>query len=159
MKRLLHLPASAAVLIAMALTLPVSGSAMIVPQHSIAGVKLGSSERAIKAKLGPPLHVYKGTNPFGPWRRFVYPQVTISFQNGDRATMLLTKSSKERTASGVGLGSTLAQVRAGLHGEKCKAEFGVFHCWTGRWEPGQVVTDFHFKHSLVTQVGIGYVLD
>ena len=142
-----------------ALVLSASGSAAIVPQHSIGGVRLGLSERAVRAKLGPPHQFYKGASELGHWRRLVYPRVTIVFQNGDKATFIRTRNAREKTASGVGVGSTLAQVRARLHGEKCKREFGIHHCWLGRWDPGFVITEFVLKRSRVIQVSIGYVID
>ncbi|HEY5160468.1 MAG TPA: hypothetical protein VII83_05275 [Gaiellaceae bacterium] len=157
MKRLQLLVLGALVLAA--LILSSAASAAIVPQSSIAGIKLGMSESAVKAKLGAPLRVRSGSNLFGHWRRLVYGRVTVSFQNGNKATSLTTKSSLEKTANGVGVGSTLAQLRVGLRGEQCKREFGVHHCWIGRWEPGRAITDFRLKNSRVTQVALAYVLD
>ena len=142
-----------------ALVLSATASAAIVQQCSIAGIKLGIGERAVKTKLGAPLRVRSGSNLFGHWRELVYPLVTIAFQSGNKATSLSTRSALEKTTSGVGVGSTLAQVRARLRGEKCKREFGLFHCWIGRWLPGRVVTDINFKHSRVTRVTIAYVFD
>ena len=146
-------------LVLTALALAAAGSASIVPQRSIAGIKLGLSERGVRAKLGAPIRVRTGTNIVGHWRRLIYPRVTVAFQNGDRATFILTKSRLEKTASGIGVGSRLTQVRAGLSGEKCKREFGAYHCWTGSWDPGQIVTDFIFSHSRVAQIALGYVVD
>jgi len=157
MRRRCLLSSSALVLTALAFV--AAGSASIVPQRSIAGIKLGLSERGVRAKLGAPIKVRTGTNIAGHWRRLIYPRVTIAFQNGDKATFIFTKSRLEKTASGVGVGSRLVQVRAGLRGETCKREFGAYHCWTGRWEPGQVVTDFVFGHSRVAQIALGYVID
>ena len=58
MKRLQLLVLGALVLAA--LILSSAASAAIVPQSSIAGIKLGMSESAVKAKLGAPLRVRNG---------------------------------------------------------------------------------------------------
>ncbi len=72
---------------------------------------------------------------------------------------LTTKSRLERTPSGVGVGATLTQLRAGLKGETCKKEFGVHHCWIGNWEPGRVISDFRLVRDRVSVVAVGYVFD
>jgi len=136
-----------------------SAEAVIVPQHSIAGVRLGMTEVQVRAKLGVPIRVRHGSNLFGSWRQLVYGRVDVSFQSGKKATSLTTKSKLERTPSGVGVGSTLTQLRAGLKGEICKKEFGVHHCWIGSWEPGRVISDFRLVRGRVSVVGIGYVFD
>jgi hypothetical protein len=153
----LKTPLFSAVLIALALC--VSSSAVIVPQHSIGGARIGMTETQVRAKLGSPLRLRSGSNLFGHWRQLVYRQVSVSFQSGNKVTNLMTKSASEQTASGVRVGWTLAKVRAGLNGETCRREFGVHHCWIGNWEPGQVISEFRLKQNRVSEISIGYVFD
>jgi len=141
------------------LVLSASAQAAVVPQRSIAGAKIGMTEVQVRARLGAPIRVRHGSNLFGPWRQLVYGRVTVSFQSGKKATSLMTKSKLERTASGVGVGSTPTQLRAGLSGETCKKEFGVNHCWIGSWEPGRIITEFRLASGRVSVVSIGYVFD
>ena len=136
-----------------------SAQAVVVPQHSIAGAKIGMTEAQVRARLGAPVRVRHGSNLFGPWRQLVYGRVSVSFQSGKKVTSLITKSRLERTASGVGVGSTTAQIRTGLSGETCKKEFGVNHCWIGSWEPGQIITEFRLVGGRVSSVSIGFVFD
>jgi hypothetical protein len=142
-----------------ALTLCSPALAAIVPQHSIGGARLGMTEAQLKARLGAPLKVRQGSNDFGPWRELVYRRVSVFFQGGRKATSLTTKSPLERTKSGVGVGSTLARLRSGLSGEICKREFGIHHCWLGKWEPGRVVTDFRLTNGRVSLIAVSYVFD
>jgi hypothetical protein len=142
-----------------ALVLCASSSAVIVPQHSIAGARIGMTETQVRAKLGSPLRLRSGSNLFGSWRQLVYRQVSVSFQSGNKVTGLMTKSASEQTASGVRVGWTLAKLRAGLNGETCRREFGVHHCWLGNWEAGQVISEFRLKRNRVSAISIGYVFD
>jgi len=142
-----------------AFVLCASSQAVIVPQHSIVGARIGMKETQVRAKLGSPLHLRSGSNLFGHWRQLVYRRVTVSFQSGNKVTSLMTKSASERTASGVRVGWTLAKLRAGLNGETCRREFGVHHCWIGHWEPGHVISDFRLKRNRVSVISIGYVFD
>jgi hypothetical protein len=84
---------------------------------------------------------------------------TVNFQSGSRATSLRTSSTRERTARGVGPGSTEAQLRARVAGVRCRTESGFRHCWVGRFLPGRVVTDFRIRRGRVASVLVGYVLD
>jgi hypothetical protein len=85
--------------------------------------------------------------------------VTVSFQAGSRATGLRTTSRLERTARGVGVGSTEAQVKAGVAGVRCRTESGFRRCFVGRFLPGRLVTDFDIRNGRVSSVVVGYVLD
>jgi hypothetical protein len=142
-----------------ALGVPASAQATIVVQKGIAGVQLGMTRSRVLARLGQPPKRRSGTNDFGQWTGFVYPRVTVTFQSGARVTSLRTTSLRERTARGVGPGSTEAQVRARVAGVRCRSEFGFRHCFLGRFLPGRVVTDFHIRRGRVSIVVIGYVLD
>jgi hypothetical protein len=142
-----------------ALALCASSQAVIVPQHSIAGAKIGMTETKVRAKLGSPLRLRSGSNLFGHWRQLIYRRVTVSFQSGNKVTNLMTKSAAERTVSGIRVGWTLAKLRAGLRGETCRREFGVHHCWIGNWEPGHVISDFRLERNRVSDISIGYVFD
>ncbi len=147
-----------------ALVLSASASATIVPQKSIAGAKLGLTRAQVEAQLGPPNRVkFRTSESYGfSWRDLVYSRVTVSVflpSNGSRVFGLTTKSKLERTTSGVGIGSTRAQVKAGLKGETCRREFGLHHCWKGSWDMGKAVTDFRLVHGRVSKITISYVID
>ena len=146
-------------IVGLALVATPVASPRIVVQKSIAGVALGTTKAQVRAKLGRPAGVRTGSNVFGRWTEFVYPRVTVNFQSGSRATSLRTSSTRERTAGGVGPGSTEAQVRARVAGVRCRTESGFRHCWVGRFLPGRVVTDFRIRRGRVASVLVGYVLD
>ncbi|MHB8059499.1 MAG: hypothetical protein ACYDHO_01535 [Gaiellaceae bacterium] len=153
-----------AVFVLIVLALPASASALIVPQRSIAGAKLGMTRAQAEARLGAPNRVRtRKSESFGfTWRDLVYGRVTVSVflpSNGSRVFALTTKSKLERTTTGVGIGSTLAQVKAGLKGETCRREFGIHHCWLGGWKAGKAVTDFLLAHRRVSKITISYVFD
>lgn len=152
------------VLVLAALVLSASGSAAIVPQHSIGGAKLGMTRAQVEAQLGTPNSVqFHKSEALGfTWRDLVYPRVTVSvfaLESGQKVVILTTKSKLERTTTGVGVGSTLAQVKAGLKGETCRREYGIDHCWIGRWEVGKVTTDLRLVRGSVSKITIGVVLD
>ena len=147
-----------------ALVLSASASATIVPQKSIAGAKLGMTQAQVEARLGAPNRVRtrKSESYVFTWRDLVYSRVTVSVflpSNGSRVFGLTTKSKFERTTTGVGVDSTLAQVKAGLKGETCRREFGIHHCWKGSWDMGKAISDFRLAHGRVSKITISYVFD
>jgi len=144
--------------LALALTAS-SARAVIVVQHSIAGVSLQMTKARVRAKLGRPMRVRVGTNDFGTFTEKVYKRVTVTFQSGDRVTNVRTASPLEQTASGVGVGSTKFQVKAKVPGVTCKNESGFRHCFVGAFLPGRVVTDFRLRNGRVSEVSIGFVID
>jgi len=149
----------AATVLALALTAS-SARAVIVVQRSIGGVKLQMTKAQVRAKLGRPMRVRVGSNAFGTFTEKVFRRVTVTFQSGDRVTNVSTKSPLEQTASGVGVGSTKFQVRAGVPNATCKNEFGFRHCFVGAFLPGRTVTDFRLgNNGRVKSVSIGFVID
>ncbi|MDX6488014.1 MAG: hypothetical protein QOK13_629 [Gaiellaceae bacterium] len=129
--------------------------AAIVPQRSIAGVTLELTKAQVRAKLGAPPRVRHGRNDFGPWTRFVYPRVEVTFQGGNAVTGLQTTSPKERTARGAHVGSTRAELLARVHGLKCETG----HCFLGSFTAGKRVTDFFLHGGRVTRIVVGFVID
>ena len=136
-----------------------SADSRIVVQHGIAGLELQIGKAQVRTKLGKPAAIRNGTNDFGPFTQFVYPDVTVSFQSGSRATSFLTSSRVERTEQDVGVDSTEAEVKAGVAKVHCRTESGFRHCFVGRFLAGRVVTDFHMRQGRVSSVVIGYVID
>jgi hypothetical protein len=148
----------AAALIA-ALVLAGAASAAIVVGRGIGGVTIGMSRPAVRAKLGKPAKVVHATNEFGPYTQFRYVGYTVNFQNNGTVTSIETTLARERTAPGVGVGSTWGQVKTKVPGVFCEGSPELGHCHVGRLLPGRTVTDFFFRKSHVQSVLVGVVLD
>ena len=131
---------------------------VIVPQRGIAGVALGMTPAQVRAELGTPSSVRRGRNIFGPWTRYRYRRLTIFFQGSRSVTSISTTRRTERTARGVGVGSTERQLRARVR-VRCQTFFGARHCYVGSYRPGTRVTDFIVKRGRVVQVVVGIVID
>ena len=138
-----------------------TASAVIVPQRSIAGIELDMTRSEVRAKKGDPRRVEHGTNDFGQYTIFRYGRLWVVFQGNAGATAVSTRRPGQRTAEGIGVGSTEAELRA-AHPVRCRTEAGTFrHCWTGRFRPGRRVTDYRINLTtrLVTRVTVAYVID
>jgi hypothetical protein len=134
-------------------------SAAIVPQRGIAGVRLEMTRAQVRAVLGAPRRAVHGSNEFGSFTVYRYRGLRITFQGNRRVTDVFTTRPGERTARGVGVGSTEAQVRARVAGIHCRTESGFRHCFVGRFLPGRRVTDFRIRRGRVTSVDVGFVVD
>ena len=143
----------------MALVLPATASARIVPQRGIAGANLDMTQAQIRAKLGKPDRVGHPRSPiFGQYTTWFYDGTSVDmFRNQDGKVFNVSTTSKsEKTSNGVGVGSTAAAVKAGVKNARCDTK----HCWVGRFEGGRKVTDFQLSaKGRVTRVTVGYVLD
>jgi hypothetical protein len=144
---------------ALAVVLAAPGAATIVPQRGIAGVSIGMTQSKARSVLGKPSSVKRGSNDFGKYTILKYPGLQVSFQGNTTVTDVSTTRTSERTASGVGVGSTEGQVKAKIKGVKCATDSGFRHCYLGKLTAGHRVTDFSIKRGKVTRVDVGLVID
>jgi len=136
----------------------------LIPQVSIRGVSLGMTPAQVEAVLGRPDARHKGRQPgIGATLTLKFGLVTVRFngvQPSSEAVTITTTSRRERTARGVGVGSSEAIVRQRVPGAKCLEEFGYRHCVVGVQKPGQIVTDFSIGGTgRVTRISLARMLD
>jgi hypothetical protein len=142
-----------------AVVVAASASAAIVPQQGIAGVKIGMTQAKVRSVLGAPKSVKHGSNDFGKYTILKYGGLQALFQGNATLTSVSTTRTSERTASGIGVGSSEGQVKAKIKGVKCVSDSGFRHCYLGRFTAGHRVTDFAIKRGKVTRVDVGLVID
>lgn len=136
----------------------------LVPQGSIRGVKVGMTLTQVRERLGNPTSNRATRHPIlGLTRTLRYGQLTVSLDgraNTAPVTAVVTGSRADRTASGLGVGSTERQLRSGLRGLKCETSLGYRTCVLGVLRPGRLVTDFSLSTSgRVKRVTLGRVID
>jgi hypothetical protein len=150
MRRILLL----AVLAALALSAP--AGAAIVPGQSIAGVELEMTQGQVIGVLGTPARIQHGTNEFGSYTVFRYRKLVVTFQGNASVTAVKTTRRAERTPHGVHVGSTRAQLKAGVNHLRCDTKW---LCRKGRLLPGHRVTVFRLYQGRVTSILVGFVID
>src|SRR4051795_9302997 len=121
-----------------ALALPASASARIVPQRGIAGANLDMTQAQVRAKLGKPDKLAHPKSPiFGRYTTWFYGGTSVDmFRNQDGKVFNVSTTSKSpKSSSGVGIGSTAAAVMKGVKHSSCDKQ----HCWVGRFQGGRKV--------------------
>jgi hypothetical protein len=142
------------------LVIPASADAMIQIDRGIAGARLGNSRSEVRAALGTPARVRTGTNEFGTFTEYRFRGgIRVLFQGGTSVTSVSTTGRGDRTARGVGVGSTERAVRRKVAGVKCETTGGFRSCHTGSFLPGRRLTDFAIRSKHVTRVTVGVVID
>lgn len=137
-------------------------SALIVPQRSIAGIKLNMTRPEVRDLKGDPRSVEHGSNKFGNYTIFRYGRLNVTFQGNMGATAVFTRRRGQHTAEGIHVGSTETALRNAYPGANCETVTSTFrHCWTGTFQPGRRVTDYRIGISdgLVKSVLVAFVID
>jgi hypothetical protein len=141
----------------------------LVPQASMAGVKLGMSKDRVRALLGRPAESVSRTDDFGRATTWYFsgPKVHVTFRAGVRrpeVSSLVTRRGVTRPAEGVGVGSTEAAVRAKVDGVRCETfrlpGRDARSCHVGSFDPGTTVTDLRLDaRRRVASILLGIVID
>ena len=159
--RRMCLALSVSVLVSVAV--PSVSEATIVVQRGMKGVRLGMTADDVRRVLGRPDKVGYPRHPIlGSFKLYRYGATTISIHRSRSGTVfnLTTTSRRERTANGIGVGSSERAVDHGVRGSRCRTEFGYRHCYVGSYRPGRRVTDFAISRTgRVKRITIGFVID
>jgi hypothetical protein len=143
-----------------ALALPALASAQIQVDKGIAGARLGNTTAQVHAALGAPSRRQTGRNDFGRFVQETYAGGIVVFYQGARTvTSVTTTGLGDRTAKGVGVGSTEQAVSVNVNGVRCETISGSRSCHTHDFVPGRRVTDFFIRSGKVTRVSLGFVID
>jgi hypothetical protein len=157
---MLRMSTGALAALLLALSVPAAAQAMVQIDRGIAGARLGNTRAEVRTALGKPRRVITGSNDFGPFLTFRYRGgLTVNFQGRRRVSSVSTSGRGDRTAAGVGVGSSEAAVKAKVKGVKCETIAGSRSCHTNDFTAGQRVTDFIIEGGKVTRISVGRVLD
>lgn len=144
-----------------ALALPPAAGAVIKLDKGMAGIKIHMTQKQVRGVLDEPRKINRGRNDFSRFTEFIYkPRLRVFFQGNTRVTSISTSSSDERTRKDVGVGSTEAQVQAGVNRVVCETLDGRRICHRGSFTAGKRVTEFRLNHrGKVKRVVVGIVID
>lgn len=144
----------------LAVVVAAPAGAKVVPQKSIAGVTLGLTPQQVAKLKGKPTSTrYVRNEIIGRVRIDRFGSLTVMY-GGDTADAtsidIETTSRRERTANGIGVGSTRKTLRAKVKGVTCEGRL----CSIGAFEPGRTVTTFRIdSRARVSSISIGIVVD
>jgi hypothetical protein len=119
----LTLPLAAAA--ACSLALPAAADARIVVQRSIAGVTMGMSTAKVTDTLGKPDRKRTVESEIlGRTSEWVYGRTRVQFSGTEKSSQVIqveTRDPEERTAAGIGLGSTKAELKRSIRRRAARA--------------------------------------
>jgi hypothetical protein len=154
------LPLLATVAAGAALALPAAASAQVQVDSGLAGARIGNTVAQVHAALGAPTSGHAGSNDFGRFREERYAGgITVDYQGARTVSSVTTTGLGDRTAKGVGVGSTEGTVRAKVPGVRCETTSGSRSCHTHTFTAGRRVTDFFIRGGEVVRITIGVVID
>ena len=144
-----------------ALALAPAAEAAVQVDRGIAGARLGNTRADVRKALGKPSKTRTGMNDFGPWVSYAFAgKITVFFQGRERVSSVQTAGLGDRTAAGIGVGSTESELTGSVKGLTCE-DIGanVRTCHTGEFVPGARVTDFRLSNGKVESVTVALVVD
>jgi hypothetical protein len=142
--------------VAGALSLASAAGATIVIGRGIGGVFLGMSPAQVRSTLGVPARIVRARPYYAPQLEYVYSNYLVIFEGRRAVTSISSISPAEKTATGVGIGSTHAGIKARFPRIQCNGGRSG-SCSLGKFLPGHVLTRFDFSNGRVRQVFIGLV--
>jgi len=141
------------------LLLASSAEALIQLDRGIAGARIGNSKAEVRAALGTPRSVVKRDTDFGETTTFSYRGgLRVNFLGGE-VTLAGTTGRGDRTARGIGVGSTEQAVKAKVPRVRCATFEGTRLCRRGAREPGQRGTFFFIENGRVARVDVAVLID
>jgi hypothetical protein len=111
----------------------------------VAGVEIGMSEDAVRDELGRPASTRReGTGT----KLLVYRRERLDvLLRGGAVMRLRTTSARQKTASGVGPGTSERAMKRRVRGERCSSARGSRVCWVFK---GQTVLSFTCRRGKVS---------
>lgn len=156
-----------ALTVAAALVIPGATALAMIPENLVirpgrgaAGVRLGMTQAKVVALRGTPMRTTTVRTGLGTFVELTYPGMVVRRWTGanGRVVNVDVTSRRIRTWYDVGVGSTIAQVKAGFPKVTCETTPVI--CMLGKLLPGHVVTTFRFgTRRTVTSVSVGRVID
>ena len=144
-----------ALLLAALVTAP-PAAAVIRVNEGMAGVRLGMTERQVRARLGEPSETLR----HGRIRSLSYRRLDLFVAvSGRRAVTISTDGRAERTPQGVGVGSSEWRLRRYIRGLDCRSAEGVRTCALGGFDIGERNTVFVIERRRVRVVTISRVFE
>jgi hypothetical protein len=135
---------------------------MIVAQQEVAGVHLLMSVAGVEHVLGAPRSIRSIPDDIqGSVRRMDYGPTTVYLSATADGTVfrVTTTDPRQKTASGVGVGSSERAVRRGVQGIRCRGPRTLRSCVVGRELAGRRVTQFTLSRDRVRRITLGFVID
>ncbi|WP_445148273.1 hypothetical protein [Baekduia sp. Peel2402] len=131
---------------------------MIVPQVELAGVHLLMSEPGVRRVLGKPKSSKTIKDEIqGTVRRMDYGKTKVYLSATADGTVfsVTTTDRRQKTAAGIGVGSSRAAVARKVRSARCTARV----CVVGTERAGKRVTAFALRDGRVVRVTLGFVID